>query len=209
MYKKFKQFVYKLLIPFIRLNKYINWLLYLKFSKEINLVVGAANTKFKGWFSTDIVTLDVTNEDNFRKYFKDRKIDRILAEHVLEHLTSDEIKIMVRNFYKFSSKNVNIRVAVPDGYHNDVNYINYVKPGGTGEGAHDHKHLFNYKSLSSYFETVGFQTYPREFWDENGKFHSNYSNDENGIIRRSFINDTRNSNRVPSYTSLILDFKKH
>ena len=208
MYKRFKQFIYRRLIPFIRIYKYLSWNIYLRFSKEINLVVGAANTKFKGWFSTDIVTLDVTNENHFKKYFKDRKIDKILAEHVLEHLTADEIKIMVKNFYNYSSENVNIRVAVPDGYHTDDKYINYVKPGGLGEGAEDHKHLFNYKSLSSYFESAGFHSYPLEYWDEKGMFHSEYSNDVNGKIRRSFINDERNNNGKPKYTSLIVDFKK-
>jgi predicted SAM-dependent methyltransferase len=208
MYKRFKQFIYKLLIPFIRFSKYVNWLSYLKFSKEINLIVGAANTKFKGWFSTDIVTLDVTKEKNFTKYFTHRKIDKILAEHVLEHLTDEEIKIMVKNFYKYSSENINIRVAVPDGFHTNVNYINYVIPGGTGEGANDHQHLFNFRSLSKYFEKAGFHSYPKEYWDENGNFHSEYSNDENGTIRRSFLNDPRNINGEPHYTSLIIDFKK-
>ena len=63
---------------------------------------------------------------------------------------------MVKNFYNYSSKNVNIRIAVPDGYHTDARYINYVKPGGAGEGADDHKHLFNYKSLGSYLQLLDF-----------------------------------------------------
>ena len=73
MYKRFKQFIYRKLVPFIRINKYIRWLIYLSFGKEINLVVGAADTKFRGWFSTDIITLDVTNEDNFRNISSVRK----------------------------------------------------------------------------------------------------------------------------------------
>ena len=62
----------------------------------------------------------------------------------MEHLTDSELELMVQNFYRYSNQNVNIRIAVPDGFHKDKNYINTVKPGGTGEGADDHKNLFNY-----------------------------------------------------------------
>ena len=46
---------------------------------------------------------------------------------------------MIKNFYKYSDEKINIRIAVPDGFHADENYISIVKPGGTGEGAEDHK----------------------------------------------------------------------
>ena len=209
MIKKIKQLIYKSLVPFIRLWKYFQWIFYLRKSKSINLVVGAGPTKFPGWFSTDIATLDVTNEEHFKKYFSEKKIDKILAEHVLEHLTDNDLKLMVKNFYKYSKETINIRIAVPDGYHSDKNYIEMVKPGGTGAGADDHKRLFNYKSLSSFFESDGFISYPLDYWDESGKFNSNYQNDENGYVDRSFINDDRNKDGKPNYTSLIVDFKKH
>ncbi len=74
-----------------------------------------------------------------------KKINKILAEHVLEHLTNKELELMVKHLYKYSADDINIRIAIPDGYHKDENYIRSVKPGGTGIGADDHKHLFNYK----------------------------------------------------------------
>jgi|SRR5690606_7479298 len=206
--KKLRKFIYTLLIPVIRLDKRIRWQYYLKNTNKIKLVVGAGQTNFPGWFSTDKTTLDVTKEDHFKKYFKNKKICNVLAEHVLEHLTTDEILMMTKNFYKYSTDDVNIRIAVPDGFHIDSNYINIVKPGGTGAGADDHKHLFNYKSLSALFEAEGFFAHPLDFWDEFGNFTNNYSNDSNGFISRSFINDDRNVGRKPVYTSLIIDFKK-
>jgi predicted SAM-dependent methyltransferase len=208
MYKKFKQFVYRRLIPYIRLWKKLNWFVYLKTHSDIKIVVGAGPTKYRGWFSTDIVTLDVTNEKHFKKYFKKKKISKILAEHVLEHLTTPELELMVRNFYKYSLEKINIRIAVPDGFHKDTDYINRVKPGGTGEGAYDHKHLFNYQLLSGLFEKQNFKSMLIEYWDEAGNFHTTYANDENGYIKRSFINDSRNSDGIPHYTSLIIDFRK-
>jgi len=208
MYKRFKQFIYRRLIPLIRLWKKLDWFIYLKTHNEIKIIVGAGPTKYKGWFPTDIITLDVTNEDHFKKYFKKKKISKILAEHVLEHLTKNELELMIINFQKYLAQNVNIRIAVPDGFHKDNDYINRVKPCGTGEGAEDHKHLFNYKSLAEFFEAKSFRAKLVEYWDEKGNFHAGYSNDENGFILRSFVNDKRNSDGIPHYTSLIIDFRK-
>ena len=208
MYKKFKQFIYRILIPFIRIWKYLSWHYYLYTHNKINLIVGAGPTKYRSWFSTDIVTLDLTNEMHFKKYFSRKKISKILAEHVLEHLTDQELYLIISNLYKYSDSGINIRIAVPDGFHKDENYIKTVKPGGTGIGADDHKHLFNYISLSKYFEKYDFKSFPVEYWDEDQKFHSTYSNDKNGYVIRSFINDKRNSDGLPHYTSLIVDFKK-
>lgn len=209
MYKQFKQFIYRLLIPFIRIYKYLNWRFFLLTADEINLVVGAGPTKYKGWFSTDIVTLDVTKESDFQKYFVKKKINKVLAEHILEHLTNSELDLMAENLFKYSEKNVNIRIAVPDGFHSDKEYINIVKPGGTGEGAEDHKNLFTVISLSEIFERSGFKSLPVEYWDKEGIFHQGYKNDENGFVIRSFINDKRNVGGDPVYTSLIIDFKKY
>jgi predicted SAM-dependent methyltransferase len=209
MYKELKRFIYRRLIPSIRLWKRLNWLLYLKTHSDIEIVVGAGPTKYKGWFATDIVTLDVTNENHFKKYFKKKRIHKVLAEHVLEHLTTSELQLMISNFQKYSAKNVNIRIAVPDGFHKDNDYIDKVKPGGTGEGAEDHKHLFNYRSLAELFEAQNFKAKLVEYWDEKGNFHSDYSKDENGYVKRSFINDSRNQDGIPHYTSLIIDFTKN
>ncbi|MGD8305251.1 MAG: SAM-dependent methyltransferase, partial [Ignavibacteria bacterium] len=58
------------------------------------------------------------------------------------------------------------------------------------------------------FEKHGFNSHTIEYWDEEKQFHTSYNNDENGYIRRSYINDLRNKSDVPRYTSLIVDFKK-
>lgn len=209
MYRAFKQNIYKLLIPFIRIFKYLSWRFYLLTCKDIKIIVGAGPTKYNGWFSTDIVTLDVTNDSDFEKYFSRKKIKNVLAEHVLEHLSTSDLEKMINNFYKYSDDKVNIRIAVPDGFHADEKYISIVKPGGTGEGADDHKNLFNVDSLSALFEKFGFVAHPVEYWDEEKKFHQGYKDDGKGFVIRSFINDKRNKDGKPLYTSLIIDFKKN
>ena len=75
---------------------------------------------------------------------------------------------------------------MPDGFHPDKKYINKVKPGGSGEGAEDHKHLFNYKILIEIFKETGYKAKIVEYWDEKGKFHSSYD-DNNGYIKRCFL----------------------
>lgn len=197
-----------MIIPFLRLSKFLRWLIYLNTSKEIKLVVGSGKIKFKGWFDTDIDTLNIINEKDFSKYFSKRKIDKILAEHVLEHLMDHELELMVVNFFKYSSRKVNIRIAVPDGFHHNQNYIDNVKPGGIGVGAQDHKNLFNYKTLGFLFEKHGFKAKLIEYWDENKNFHMGYLNDDKGFIHRSMLNDDRNNDGKPHYTSLIMDFTK-
>jgi predicted SAM-dependent methyltransferase len=209
MMKKIKKIIYQLILPILKISKYISWLLYLKTEDEIKIVVGAGPTNYKSWFSTDIDTLDITNEKDFKKYFTKKRINKILAEHVLEHLTDNELELIAHNFYKYSENDINVRIAVPDGFHTDTKYIDRVKPGGTGYGADDHKNLFNYESLSQIFEKVGFKTKLIEYWDEFGIFTTKYKNDENGYIKRSFINDDRNKNGKPNYTSLIVDFSKN
>ncbi len=208
MWIKFKRAVYNQFIPLIKVWNYYNWRLYLARTTDIRLVVGAGGTYFKGWFSTDKSVLDITKRSDFEKYFKEKKISRILAEHVLEHLTDSDLKSMAKNFAEFSSDDINIRIAVPDGNHKNQNYIDAVKPGGHGSGADDHKHLFTYESLAKYFTDAGFVANYLEYWDNNNNFITKYKKDENGFIERSLINDSRNADGNPNYTSIIIDFKK-
>jgi predicted SAM-dependent methyltransferase len=198
----------KIILPFYRLWYDAKWRRYLRHTDQIRIVIGSAQIGLPGWFETDILILDVTNEQQFQRFFTRRKIQRVMAEHVLEHLTTAQIEQMLRNFRQYCTADVNIRIAVPDGFHGDPAYIENVRPGGSGNGADDHKHLFTYHSLSEIFGRYGFKAHPLEYWDEQGQFHSSYRNDDKGTIRRSLLNDARNADGKPHYTSLIIDFTR-
>lgn len=187
----------------------IKFKFYILTHSNIKVIVGAGKTKIKGWFSTEEYFFNIVNPLDYEKFFKKKKIDFLLAEHVLEHIDQELLNITISNFFKYSNQNCNIRIAVPDGFHPDINYINYVKPGGGGAGAKEHKSLFNYKTLMSLFSEKGFVPDLIEYWDDKAKFHSKYKNDEKGIVYRSFINDERNIDNKLSYTSLIIDFRKN
>ena len=198
----------KIILPFYRLWYDAKWRFYVRNTDRIRIVVGSAQIGSKGWFETDILVLDLTNEQQFRRFFSRHPIGSAMAEHVIEHLTTEQIAAMLGNFHRYSTPDFCLRIAVPDGYHADPDYVENVRPGGKGAGADDHQHLFNHASLSALFAGFGFRAEAKEYWDAQRQFHSAYQNDERGRIRRSFINDSRNADGQPHYTSLIIDFIK-
>ena len=178
-------------------------------SKPINMVVGSMYSVYKGWIHSDIETLNLLKKSDWQKYFDENSIHRILAEHVWEHLTPEEGKLAFLHCYQFLKPGGFLRVAVPDGYHPDPAYIDYVKPGGTGEGADDHKILYNYQIMSGFLQEIGFTVKPLEYFDEHGQFHKNPWNVEDGMVRRSADHDDRNKGGKLGYTSLIIDAFKN
>jgi predicted SAM-dependent methyltransferase len=98
-----------------------------------------------------------------------------------------------------------LRIAVPDGFHPDKEYIECVKPGGFGAGADDHKILYNYKIMQASLEKAGFKVNFLEYWDENGKFQYKDWDPKTGMIHRSKRFDERNASGELKYTSLIVD----
>lgn len=172
---------------------------------EIRVVIGSGYTHYKNWINTDIETINVTKYDDWNNYFEENTINTVLAEHIFEHLNQDELDLALSNIYKFLKKDGNLRIAVPDGYHTSNDYIEAVKPGGYGDGSHDHKFLFNYKMLTEILEKIGYKIRLLEYFDDKGDFHLNSWNEEDGKITRSALNDARNSNGSLKYTSLIID----
>lgn len=185
-----------------------NFLFFSRMKKiKFNIGSGVFNIG-KEWYATDIHTLNITNEREWKKLLYSHRIDNIMAEHVWEHLTEEDTILAIRNCYKYLKKKGNLRLAVPDGFHPDKEYIGYVTPGGNGAGADDHKILYNYLTLKKKLEEFGFKVRLLEYWDEQGNFHFTDWTDEGGHITRSKRYDRRNKNGVLNYTSLIVDALK-
>jgi predicted SAM-dependent methyltransferase len=173
--------------------------------RDINIVIGASNISQAGFIPTEAHFLNLLKEENWKKHFSKKPIKNILAEHVWEHLTIEEGMEAAKICYKFMAPEGRLRIAVPDGFHFDSNYINYVKPNGNGAGADDHKVLYNFITLSQLLRDLNFKIQLLEYFDENNQFHQIPWDIRDGFIRRSIRYDKRNTNREPNYTSLILD----
>ncbi len=169
----------------------------------IKIIIGSGSIEQAGWISTEIYLLDVTREKDWEMYFSKRKIDAIVSEHVWEHLTEDAAYIATNLCFKYLKKGGYIRIAVPDGFHPDKDYIEQVKVG-----ANAHKVLYNYKTLKSLFEKAGFEVDLLEYHNENNEFIYKDWQESNGLITRSKNHDSRNQNGKIVYTSIIFDAYK-
>ncbi len=185
------------------------WKIYIQATrKPLKVVIGASGVYESGWIATDIDHLNILASDDWAKHFRANSIDVILAEHVWEHLTHEEAYLAAINCYQYLKPNGYIRIAVPDGFHISADYVNKVKPGGTGAGSGDHKVLYNYKTLSHVFEAAKFDVELLEYFDEKGNFQSKEWNPQKGLIHRSSKYDERNKDGQLNYTSIIIDAHK-
>jgi predicted SAM-dependent methyltransferase len=186
---------------------YLRHQLYLKYCTKI--IIGSGCTQQRGWFSTDLPEIDITSVKKCSKFWKGNSKIAFLAEHVWEHLNEDEAHSGAECCYYFLKNNGRLRIAVPDGFHPNQNYIDQVKPNGNGLGSDDHKILYTVENLSKVFVNIGFEVNPLEYWDSQGNFVQKEWNDQWGRIERSAANDSRNTKDNPlTYTSLIIDCVK-
>lgn len=190
------------------LNIFLLWLQVKTTAHDWRIVLGAGGTFHKGWIHTDIETLNILVESDWERYFKKSSIRALLAEHVWEHLSGEEGVLAARNCFEFLRHDGYLRLAVPDGFNPDPAYIEYVKVGGSGVGADDHKILYDYISLSKMLNSVGFEVKLLEYFDQMGIFHSVEWASSEGKIERSSVHDSRNAGGELKYTSLIVDAQK-
>jgi len=177
-------------------------------ASPLRIVIGAGGIFDAGWIPTDLDVLDILNEHHWRRSFAPGSIDAILAEHVWEHLAPDEAARAARFCHEYLKPGGYLRVAVPDGFHPDPTYIDWVRVGGSGAGATDHKVLYNHESFRRLFELAGFEIELLEYFDSQGNFHGGQWDPARGRIHRSRRFDDRNQDGGLCYTSLILDARK-
>ena len=176
--------------------------------KPIRLILGSGSTEMNGWLRSDLPELDITSETHWMRYFRPNSIENIMAEHVFEHLTRHEFLHALTLVRRYLRKDVGtLRIAVPDGYFPSWEYIEQVRPGGSGAGAHDHRELWNVESLSNLLTSLGYVVSPQEYFTRDGRFVDNGMSPAAGYISRSARNDARNDfdRGILRYTSLIVD----
>lgn len=182
----------------------------------MKIIVGAGAVVRDGWLSLQHSDLDIRDARQWARLFPPASLDAILTEHTLEHLTVDETRAAIRNFYDYLKSGGYIRCAVPDGFHSEHAYINWVAPNSDGErwlqtfrgDESGHKTLWNYKSLAGLFVEAGFKVVLREWFDEAGQFNKADWNAQHGYVRRCYGSAWSGVLslivRAP-YTSLLMD----
>jgi len=182
-----------------------------KNNKKIFIIVGAGPTKYKGWLSTNYPWFDLLKLETFKKYFKSREVEKILAEHVFEHLTEDEAIRSAKFIYEHLLPQGSLRIAVPDGNHPDPDYRKHCGIGGIGADASDHKQFITMEKLVDILENAGFKVEPQEGYRSDGSLLRKNIDEGKGFIQRSRSNAQMNSNESvgwvfpDSNTSLIVD----
>jgi len=172
------------------------------------IVLGASGTSFPGWFSTNREMLDVRDRRGFARHWRPNSRTAFLAEHVWEHLSPGDAAAATGNCFEFLKPGGRLRIAVPDGLHPDPAYVERVRPGGSGEGAADHRVLYTFRTLRTLMEQAGFEVELLEYWDERRTFHFREWTSEDGHIGRSMRHDPRNREGSLAYTSIIADGRK-
>ena len=175
---------------------------------DLKIIVGSSATKLDGWISTEYPCVDISDVRTLKKFFRPASVSNFLAEHVLEHLTPEQASLASVNLYSLLKRGGRWRIAVPDGFHPDEDYIEQVRPGGTGDGSDDHQVLYNVESLTDLLRKAGFIVESIEWFDCFGRFNSVEWGSEGGNISRSLKNDPRNQIKPYGYTSLIVDAVK-
>ena len=171
----------------------------------LNIVLGGT-APAPDWFGSDIGFFDATRAAAWAEFIgPEAAVDRLLAEHVFEHIPPELIPAVLDNAFRYLKPGGTIRIAVPDGHNPNPDYIRNVEPGGTGPGAEDHKQLFTLESLSAVLEAAGFRVEPGEWFDRSGQFHEEPWGEERGRIYRCKRHGTPNKSFPSSPLSLRVD----
>jgi predicted SAM-dependent methyltransferase len=173
--------------------------------RDRRIIVGAGGYGQAGWISTDITSLNLLREGDWRALLAEGSLAAILAEHVWEHLDPADALEAARRCRRYLRPGGHLRIAVPDGLSPDPAYLAQVRPGGSGPGADDHRALYTYRTLGDLLAQAGLAPRPLEYFDEAGTFHASDWDPADGIVRRSRRFDRRNSDGRLVYTSLIVD----
>ncbi|NUN09063.1 MAG: hypothetical protein HUU54_07800 [Ignavibacteriaceae bacterium] len=171
---------------------------------KLRIVPGASGIFQRGWIPLEYPYFNILNEDSWHYWMAGKKADAILMEHVLEHFTASEAKVIFKHCKSNLARDGYIRIAVPDGKHPSLDYIAMVEPGGTGLGSETHRVLYNYKQLRSLLEENGYRVKLLEYYDDEGNFNTADWVLSDGCINRS----SKGKNRMRknfNYTSLIID----
>ena len=128
--------------------------------EPVKVIIGAGHSQYAGWIASDIPAFDVLDREHWAFFFSPHSIDRMLAEHVFEHLSLAHMGEFLNLARIYLTAEGRVRIAVPDGYHPDPDYVERVRPGGSGYFADDHKVLYTCDLIGDLLEEHGYPILP-------------------------------------------------
>lgn len=90
---------------------------YLKSHNIKKLQIGAQSNSIGGWLNVDIhpKTYEVAYMDATEPFpFEDNSLDYVFSEHMIEHITFESGKFMIKECFRTLKKGGKIRIATPD-----------------------------------------------------------------------------------------------
>jgi predicted SAM-dependent methyltransferase len=177
--------------------------------KPLRIVIGSSQVFDKGWIPTNVQYLNLLNDQQWQHAFGDARLDAILTEHVWEHLALADSHTAAAQCFKYLKPGGYLRIAVPDGNHPDPDYIEFVRPNGSGSGAWDHKVLYTFDTLRDVLQGAGFTVDLLEYYDAAGQFHAVPWDQKAGRIWRcKGYHEQKRDGSDMNYSSLIVDARK-
>jgi predicted SAM-dependent methyltransferase len=180
----------------------------LRMGGSLRVIIGANRKVQRGWIGTEIYNLNILHHADWARYFSPQSIDALLAEHVWEHLTPEQGRRAAELCFDYLKPGGYLRLAVPDGCFPEPDYIEYVRPGGNGPSADDHKVIYTEQSLAAVLKSAGFTVSALEYYSESGEFCARDWSTDDGYIERSTKNPRRRWFGSLQYTSLVVDAVK-
>lgn len=174
-------------------------------AKPLNLMIGGGQLSYEGWIFTDRDFLDVTRPADWQALFTPDSLDRVLCEHMLEHLTPAQAEAALRECYRYLKPGGLLRLAVPDGHRRDAAYVAEAAPPNDG-----HQVFYTVETLTALLSSLGFVVTPLEYFDREEEFHACPWDEREGMIQRSVRFDSQKDFQRGDlfYTSLIVDARK-
>jgi len=182
--------------------------------RELKIILGAALTNQAGWLSTNEEYLDISIREDWERILPRKSmIKRMVAEHVFEHLTKEEMLRAISLCHEYLIPGGTLLIAVPDGNHPDEEYRLHTGINGIGPDARDHKQFIKYEELEKAAKESDFQSCEQiEGYNSNGRLTKReLDSSEFGHIARSRNNNNKppeDWNFIDAQTSLIALLRK-
>jgi predicted SAM-dependent methyltransferase len=154
-------------------------------NREIKLHLGCGERYIPEFIHIDLADyphIDYKRDISDLSIFKDNSVDLIYCCHALEYFDREEVRKVLKEWYRVLRKSGILRVAVPDFEaivkvylkYKDLNHRGILGPlygrmvikTPEGEKIIYHKTVYDFKSLKDVLESVGFKNIHRYDWCE-------------------------------------------